>query len=146
MECTTELRLDTAGGKYWSLRLILHADGRPNPHLTLHVQQDNLQLTFKWGCWGCDLVRFADELERLHATLEGEALFWDLDQVVEIPIRVAHRGRGRLAVEVRIDRRPAEQDSITLRGFEIEQSYLPGIVRDIRRFIADSGIYVRPPT
>jgi len=146
MDCTTELNLDTAGGKHWSLRLVLHADGRPDPHLTLHVLQHNLRLTFNWGCWGCDLVRFADELERLHATLEGEALFWDLDQVVEIPIRVTHRARGRLAVEVRIDRRPAEQDSITLRGFEIEQSYIPGMVRDIRRFITDSGIYVRPPS
>lgn len=146
MECTRELNLDTESGPRQSLRLVLRADGRLDPRLTLHVVQRGLQLTYDWGCWGCDLARFVDELERLHATLEGEALFYDLDQVVEITIRVIERGRGRLSTEVRIDQRlEGIENSITLRGFEIEQSYLPGMVRDIRQFISESGVSVRPP-
>jgi hypothetical protein len=155
MESAAELNLDTtkehAAGEITGqrLRLTIVAPSIAATHLglTLHVKQWNLELTYHWGCDGEDLVRFADSLERLHGTLEGEAIFWDLDQVVELTFKVADRARGRISVEGRIDQRLDRgiRNLIPLRGFELEQSYVHGIVRDIRRFISESGISILPP-
>jgi len=155
MECTTELILDTtrehAAGTITgqALRLTLSATSGPTAFvdLTLHMVQWSLQLTYIWSCCGEDLVRFADALERLHASLEGEAIFWDLDQVVELTFKVADRTRGRISVEGRIDQNLDRgiRNQIPLRGFEIEQSYLPGVIRDIRRFVSESEICTLSP-
>jgi hypothetical protein len=109
--------------------------------------QWNLQVTYHFGCCGDDLVRFADSMERLHAILEGEAVFYDLDQVVELRFKVADRGRGRISVEGTIDQHVNREirNLIPLRGFELEQSYVPGIVREIRRFISDYEICASAP-
>jgi hypothetical protein len=154
MEITAELNLDTTGahaaGKSpgQQLRLTLSV---PSPvatfvDLRLHMVQWNLELKYRWQCCGEDLVRFADSLDRLHSTLEGEAIFWDLDQVVELTIKVADRTRGRISIDGRIDHGVDRiRTRIPLHGFEIEQSYVPGIVRDIQRFVSECEICTLSP-
>src|SRR5262249_42673174 len=141
---STDLNLDTTAQHAdrklgQSLRMTLAASSGSTAFvdLTLHMVQWNLQVTYHFGCCDDDLVRFADSLEQLHATLEGEALFYDLDQVVELKFTVSDRGRGRISVEGRIDQHVHREvrNLIPLRGFELEQSYVPGIVRDIRQFV-----------
>ena len=149
---TTDLILDTTAqhadrktGQAFRLTLAAASGSTAFVDLTLEMVQWNLRLEYRWGCCGADLVRFADSLERLHATLEGEALFYDLDQVVELTFRIADRGRGRLSVEGRIDQHVDRgiRNLIPLRGFELEQSYVPGIVRDIRQFVSEFEICTR---
>ena len=139
----TELRLDTTNRQ--ALALVLSYDERMDvARMLLRAEQESLRLEFIYSCFGRDLLEFADSLKNLHASLEGEAVL-DLLRV-KIAIRAVDPSRGRLGVEVRLmqeftgDPSAIAHRTIILDGFEIEQTYVPGIVREIRQFISESGI------
>ncbi len=106
-----------------------------------------LRVEYGFLCFGWDLTNFAEDIRRFHAAYDGKAMFVNAEGSVELTLVVRDRGRGLIAVSVRMERHgasfrtvPPARAWIELDRFEIEQSYLPGMVERIRDFLACTGI------
>lgn len=96
-------------------------------------------------CYGYDLAEFARELKQLHTRYEGGAIFLNHVESFELEIRLADKGRGILAVIARYEHDADCMSPIELRCFRLEQSYLAGLLSDIQRFLAESGVSTTHP-
>ena len=99
-----------------------------------------LELNSRSRCYGYDLAEFARELEELHARYEGSAKFINQVGSFELRLTLADRARGILAVIARYEHDTDCMSPVELRCFRLEQSYLSGLLSNIRRFLAESGI------
>jgi hypothetical protein len=108
---------------------------------SLEVESGPLRLSYRFVCFGYDLDDFAAQLGRLHAALAGEARF--VNQEGSVCVTLGAAPRGRLAVRVELEQRPAEV--IRLAGWAVEQSFLPGMAEAIDRFLAANGVERRHP-
>jgi hypothetical protein len=135
-------------------RFELPYDARSNDLVggELTLAQGPVRLSFGFVCYGWDLEDFANRLEALHETLDGDATFINQEGSVEIALHVADRGLGLISVSVRLEPHVVcavteDRDSRTLEfdGFAIDQSYLPGLAAQIRRFLTDNCICTRHP-
>jgi hypothetical protein len=131
-------------------------------NLTLSTPDHNIQC----GCafYGIDILNFAGSLEALHETLVGSTRLCDWDGEVLLCFTPVNRGRGHIALggklhaavhwtDVRTEDNfispPMYGDAagikITFEGLIIDQSYLPNIIRDSRRFLTETGISTKSP-
>jgi hypothetical protein len=111
-------------------------------------------------CFGHDLQEFASQLERLHRTVEGRAVFANSEGTLSLTIASAIPSRGRLAVggaveilgvgESRTDAGlvgvlPYAGLAVRFDGLAWEQSYLPEAIRAIRAFLKDTNCSTSSP-
>jgi hypothetical protein len=73
-----------------------------------------------------ELRRFRDAVERLHATLEGEAVLESMEEW--LTLRLTAAGSGRLQVQGTVLDRAGDGNRLTFKIDGLDQSYLPGIV------------------
>jgi hypothetical protein len=114
--------------------------------------------------YGCDILAFVDELDRMHRLTQGTARLTDWDGKAVLCLTVIDRPRGRVAVGGQLI--PAvfwtaavSEDGllvprlfgdaggirVAFEGLVTDQSYLPPVVAGLRRFLAETGIPVRNP-
>jgi hypothetical protein len=79
------------------------------------------------------LLRFRDELQRLHQTLSGEAVLESHEPNVAVRVTTAD-GAGHL--RVRVDVTPDHITQAHWFEFEIDQSYLPAAVAQLESVLA----------
>lgn len=109
-------------------------------------------------CFGFDLERFAAQIEELHHTFDGEASFCNAEGSIHIKMVMAKQSRGRLALGGKIEFLHFPEPALLCVGFRdkpggdlvfdgliTEQSRLPDLIRDIRRFVQDEGISTMNP-
>lgn len=106
----------------------------------VQVAQGPLCIAYRFLCFGYDLDQFGRALRRLHTDLAGEAEFVNQEGNVQITFTVAERGRGRLAVAIDVEQPVGSGGWINLTGFVVEQSFLPGMVEAIERFLRSTGV------
>lgn len=154
--------LETSPG----LTLVLSRDEECcRPCFPAGLVRGNLNLDLDGGaarrsflCFGYDLSTFADELERLRRQLEGAAEFANQEESVRLVFSVSSPGRGRLVVGGEVVFRDGSGDDeilagvlprpgarLAFDGLVCEQSYLPGLVRDIREFLRDGLVCLVHP-
>lgn len=117
--------------------------------------------------YGWNIQRFIDELARLYDTLEGEASLNDWDNPwargIGSTISIEAIGRrGRMALRgcfpqllFGFDLRDDFGEElfgfgnvviVAFRGAEMDQSYLPQIMRELRAVLRETGISTEPPS
>lgn len=107
----------------------------------------NLPATFS----GWDLHEFIEQLERFHQTLEGSAKLIDFSHLVHIVLAVANPARGAIKISATVgiyfpEFSPTDRGvEFTVDGLMTEQSYLPGLVREISQLIEETGVIVKDP-
>jgi len=104
-----------------------------------------LELNTRTPCYGYDLAEFARELEQFHARYDGGARFLNQLGSFELRLTLADKARGILDVAARYEHDTECISPVELQCFRLEQSYLPGLLSDIRRFLAESGISTTHP-
>lgn len=104
-----------------------------------------LEFSVQTLCYGYDLAEFARELEQLHARYDGTAKFVDQVESFELRFTLTDKARGILSILARYEHDIELLAPIELRCFELEQSYIPGLLWDIRHFLADSGTSIAHP-
>ena len=104
-----------------------------------------LEFTARTLCYGYDLAEFARELEQLHTRYDGSAKFLNHVESFELSLTLADKGHGILAVIARYEHDTDCMSPVELRCFRLEQSYLSGLLSDIRRFLAESGVSTTHP-
>jgi hypothetical protein len=128
--------------------------------LTLSTPDHNIQS----GCifYGFDVLTFAESLEALHQTLSGSARLCDWDGEVLLCFTALDHGHialgGKLHAAVHWTDIRSEDNfigtpmygdaagiKITFEGLLLDQSYLPAIIRDCRRFLSETGISTKSP-
>ena len=116
------------------------------------VGQGRMNVDLSTMCYGYDLERFADALEKLHSHYKGSALFSNQLQDLEIELKLADQARGRVEVSLRHQHFISAGDSsvphtsnLDAGGFLTDQSFLMGYTRDIRAFLKENGISTKHP-
>jgi hypothetical protein len=104
---------------------------------TVQVIQESLRLEYAFVCFGFDLLEFANDVRRIHSDLTGVARFVNQEGSVRVTIGTGTIGRGRLAVGVELQQAEAP---IHLAGFQLDQSYLPGMAQAIERFLIATAV------
>ena len=79
------------------------------------------------------LVTFVEQLERMHRSLEGQAVLAEYEESI-IRLRVVDRARGMIAVDGKLVPLPNSLLA-TFAGATTNQSYLPEILRDLRKLL-----------
>jgi hypothetical protein len=123
-----------------------------------NVRLQAAEQSFEWQgmLYGHSLKHFANELERMHASLNGSARLDDWDCEKLLCLTVIHRGRGQIAIGGRFEAATfwthiASEDRFvqstpvrgrsgivtSFEGFVLDQSFVPPIVSAIRRFLGD---------
>lgn len=111
----------------------------------LRNSQDPLELNTRTLCYGYDLAEFARELEQFHARYDDNARFINQVGTFELRLTLDDKSRGILEVVARYEHDTDCMSPVELRCFRFEQSYLPGLLSDIRRFLAESGVSTTHP-
>ena len=112
---------------------------------TFRNTQGPLELVARTLCYGYDLAEFARELERLRTRYDGSAEFVNQVGSFELRLTVADKAHGILAVVGRYEHDTDCMSPVELRCFQLEQSYLPSLISDIRRFLTESGVSTTHP-
>ena len=79
------------------------------------------------------LATFIGEIERMHRTLEGQAVLTEYEESF-VRLRVTDRARGTIDVDGKLVPLPSGL-AATFSGVTTDQSYLPEIVRDLRELL-----------
>jgi len=102
-------------------------------------------------CFGWDVQSFADSIEEFHASYGGQAQFMNREGSVELLLSVHDRGRGIIEATLRVFRldahlrgTPPDACWVSFGGFGLDQSCLPGLVRDLREFLERTGVSTNP--
>lgn len=133
----------------------------PDDHGTLEslvgIEQWPLKLTSRfWSC-GYDLAEFARDLEALHAQYDGTARFRNLEESCSLECSILYPACGVVAITVAIEHTTRWPDDLPngkterrpkllcFDGFTTNQSYLPGLVGEIRTTLDEWGISTTHP-
>jgi hypothetical protein len=76
-----------------------------------------------------ELQAFRDGLEKLYATLQGEALLESMEEW--LTLRVTATSSGRLYVTGRLTDRPGDGNQLLFDIDSLDQSYLPAILENL---------------
>ena len=96
-------------------------------------------------CFGYDLSEFAEQLERFHRELAGQAEFTNQEGSVRVLLSMANRGKGRIAVggEVELLHETGHGDEplsglfkwpggrFVFDGLVIDQSFVPALLQEL---------------
>lgn len=104
-----------------------------------------LELSARTLCYGYDLAEFARGLEQLHTRYEGSAEFVNQVGSFELSLTLTDKAHGILAVVARYEHDTDCMSPLEFRCFQLEQSFLSGLLSDVRRFLAESGVSTTHP-
>ena len=84
-----------------------------------------------YEAWFCtwDFPKFREQLETLHSTLDGTARFDTLEHQLELEFTVD--SRGHIEICGAASDRAVDGNGLTF-SFELDQSYLPAIIKQLR--------------
>ncbi len=137
-----------------TITLALHRSAVDRATCHVVVRGPNEVLRTSTVLHGCYLKRFCGELRSLHERLTGTAMLsgWDEDCVIELGCTDAAKGIITVQGEVRTHPWAVEAGFEEAHGLEArfgpivtDQSFLPGIWREIEAFLEGEGILVDDP-
>jgi hypothetical protein len=137
---STELLIGDPDGAH----VVVRAVGRRHPHLfdaaegnwiacDVELAAGGFRAAFNADFRSEDLRDFLAELDALGRSLEGAATFTSLEG--QLRLTLAAESAGQVVVQGEAADTPGSENRLVF-GFEIDQSYLPSIVRSLELMVA----------
>ncbi|WP_339613438.1 DUF5959 family protein [uncultured Rubinisphaera sp.] len=134
-------------GNDGSDQVIVRITGRPDAQddwldASISVRAGAFSASIPVSLSTCDFRPFREQLEALYQTLDGTAAFNTREQQLGIVCR--GNGLGGIAVEGVTNDQVSDGNTLRLQ-FNIDQSFLPAIIEDLREVEAAFPNRVHPP-
>jgi hypothetical protein len=126
-------------------------------HVSLSIPGRTLEIRCPCSFLGCDLVRFTEELQRVHDAVSGTARFINSSETTVLYFDYFKRGqvfvRLCLTMPACIEERgtsPGIEETppgiqVSFAGLCIDQTYIPEILAGVRKFIHDQALDISSP-
>ena len=126
--------------------LIVEINGRPDDSddwlaATISLRGGAFSATINANLVTCDFPRFRSQLETLYQTLSGTALFDTMER--QLQITCAGNDRGGILVDVVTRDQVADGNELCF-GFDIDQTFLPGVIAELREIEAQFPNKIHP--
>ena len=127
--------------------LIVEIDGRPDEHddwvsVIIVVHAGAFSASIDATFMTCDFAQFRRQLEALYETLSGSAKFDTIER--QLQIECVGNERGGIAITGTVQDRVGDGNELRF-GFDIDQTYLPGVISELLRIESEFPNKIHPP-
>jgi hypothetical protein len=124
------------------------------------VEIDNWKVSLpELTYYGHEVSYFIEQLQELYNSLKGSAVFTDWDLLNELIFKEAYNKKGYIEISgyYRFIESGAEFNeneqifgknwnfAIAFKSFRIDQTYLPGIIKDLKEALRETGVSLDEP-
>lgn len=131
------------------LKVVLAPVSQNELSIHLAVAVDSVKFSAETLCYAYDLAEFARELETLHTRYDGSARFANQLSDFALILTLTNKTRGIISVTAYYTLHSfgdeINQLEFEFPFFQLDQSYLPGMIADIREFLAETGVDTTHP-